>query len=92
MAVSSMGMLASGVLSWVTCRLHPHLAASGVDVTPRFYITRMMPVGFFMAGADPDPGGRHPCALVGASTACFGARWAPLAALAWKGVRRCRHR
>lgn len=48
MTVSSMGMFASGVFSWLVVRVLK-LAESEVQISTRFYLTNVLPVGFFMA-------------------------------------------
>ncbi|KAI8463840.1 MAG: triose-phosphate transporter family-domain-containing protein [Monoraphidium minutum] len=53
MTVSSMGMAASGVLSFLACHVFKIADAStqarAGRVSFRFYVTNMLPVGFFMA-------------------------------------------
>jgi hypothetical protein len=48
MALSALGMGFSAVASYVTCRVL-RLVDAKRTVTPRFYATRIMPVGLFMA-------------------------------------------
>lgn len=47
MTVSSMGMAASGFFAWLVCR-PLKLVEAKANITTRYYITRMMPVGLFM--------------------------------------------
>ncbi|PNH04645.1 putative sugar phosphate/phosphate translocator [Tetrabaena socialis] len=48
MAVSAMGMVMSGLLSFVVCRVLRLVEANSV-VRPRFWAAKMLPIGLFMA-------------------------------------------
>lgn len=48
MTVSGMGMFASGILGYLCCHVLKIVEAKQ-SMTSRFYLTKLMPVGFFMA-------------------------------------------
>ncbi|GBF93366.1 drug metabolite transporter superfamily [Raphidocelis subcapitata] len=48
MTVSSMGMFASGLLSWLACRVFD-FAEARAQVSPVFFLSNILPVGLFMA-------------------------------------------
>jgi len=47
MTVAGMGMLASSLFSFILCRVTKTVEAKAV-ITPQFWLSRVMPVGFFM--------------------------------------------
>lgn len=48
MTVAGMGMLASSLFSYILCRVTKSVEAKAV-ITSKFWVSRMLPVGFFMA-------------------------------------------
>jgi hypothetical protein len=60
MTVAGMGMLTSGMLSFVACRMLG-IVEGTQPVTPHFWATKIMPVGLFMVRRAfvPSPGMKY---------------------------------